>query len=130
MSPLKLCMIAVLGVALTVILRQWKSDLLPLIRIGFVILFATAFMLSVQPLFAFVRRLSDGNGMGEYVEILFKALGIALICEVCANICRESGESGIAGGVELVGKLEILLLCVPMMERILDTAKALLETGG
>lgn len=129
MSPLKICMIAVLGIALTVILRQWKSDLLPLVRVGFVILFATAFLLSVSPLLSFVRRLGDGNGIGSYVETLFKALGIALVCEVCANICRESGEGGIASGVELVGKIEILLLCVPLMEQILDMAKSLLEAG-
>ncbi|MBQ9784735.1 MAG: hypothetical protein IJW29_04460 [Clostridia bacterium] len=123
-------MIAVLGVALTVILRQWKSDLLPLVRVGFILLFATAFLLAAEPLFSFVRRLCAENAVGEYVEILFKALGIALVSEICASICRESGEGGIASGVELVGKLEILLLCVPMMENILGLAKSLLEMGG
>ena len=98
--------------------------------IVFAILFAAAALAAINPLLSFIGRLGDGNGIGTYAETLFKALGIALVCEICANICRESGESGIAGGVELVGKIEILLLCVPLMERVLDTAKVLLEMGG
>ena len=130
MSPAKLCMIAVLGVAVTVILKQWKSDVLPLIRIGFVILFSTAFLSAVRPLVTFLTGLGAGNETGEYITLLLKALGIAILSDVCANLCRESGEGAIAGGVELVGKVEILLLCVPLMEQVLALARALLDTGG
>ncbi|MBQ9773184.1 MAG: stage III sporulation AC/AD family protein [Clostridia bacterium] len=129
-GSLKICMIAVLGVAVTVIVKQWKSDFLPLIRMGLTVLFATVILGVATPLIQFVQELTNGNGMAEHAKLLFKALGIAVLTEVCANICRESGESGIAGGVELTGKVEILLLCLPLMSEVLSVAKSLMEMGG
>lgn len=123
-------MIAVLGLALTMVVRQWRSDFLPLIRVCIMILFATLLLTAVTPIFDFIRSLTQSNGMTEYITTLLKALGIALLTEICANICRESGENGIAAGVEMTGKLEILLLCLPLMGEILTVAKDLMEMGG
>lgn len=130
MSPVKICMIAVLGLSVTLILRQWKSDLLPLIRIGFTVLFAAALLVAAAPLFKFIHSIGQIGGLSEYMETLFKALGIAVLTEICAGICRESGEGGIAGGVELTGKAEILLLSLPMLTELLSTARELLSMGG
>ena len=47
-----------------------------------------------------------------------------------ADICRESGESAAASGVETVGKLEILLLSLPLIDEILRVAERLLSMGG
>ena len=42
-------------------------------------------------------------------------------------ICRESGETGAASGVELAGKVEILLLSIPMLENVLNIVGELLN---
>ena len=66
----------------------------------------------------------------HYATILLKALGIAFLTHCAADLCKESGEVGLATGVESVGKLEILLLCLPLMEELLAVAKGLLSIGG
>ena len=66
----------------------------------------------------------------EYVEIILKGLGIVILTQICSDICKDSGEGTLAGNIETVGKLELLLLCIPLIEEILGTAERLLEMGG
>ncbi len=62
-----------------------------------------------------------------YVETMLKGLGAALITGLCASVCRECGKNSIADLVELGGKLEILLLCLPLIRSVAKTAAALLS---
>ncbi len=57
---------------------------------------------------------------GEYVTQLFKMLGIAYVAEFSVNICKDSGYSSIAGGIEMFAKLMILVLSLPGLTYILD----------
>ena len=69
-----------------------------------------------------INRLASLSGVKEeYAKILFKAIGICFISQISADICRDAGE-------ELAGKIMIIVLALPLMEEILETAKLLL--GG
>lgn len=129
MNSIKLCMIAVLGLAVTMIVKQWKSDFLPLIRIGMTVLFSIAILTTLSPLIQQLSTLCQGEA-AQYTEVLFKALGIAVLTQICSSICRDAGENAIAEGVELTGKVELLLLALPLISQILSTAGELLSTGG
>lgn len=126
----KICMLAVLGLALCAIVKQWKADFAPLLRVGFVILFGTMLIAAVSPLLSFVRELGTLGGATEHTALLLKALGIALLTQFASQICRECGESAIADGVELTGKLELLLLALPLMKEVLAMSEALFSIGG
>ncbi len=65
--------------------------------------------------------------LADYAAVMLKGLGVALITRICASVCRETGRTGIAEYVELAGRLEILLLCLPLMSRILSAAAELFE---
>ncbi len=130
MSIIKIAMLAVTGVTLALIIKQWKSDLLPLLRIALTLLFATLILGAASPLVEYIRALTDDGSIGEYTSVLLDALGIAVLSEICASICRESGENGIAVGVETAGKIEILLLSLPLMNKLLAMAEELLSLGG
>ena len=123
-------MIAVLGIATTAVIKQWKSDFLPLVRIALTLVLGMLLLSAAAPILGFLRVLSEESDHATYTVLLFKALGIALLAQVCADICRESGESGLASGVELTGRIEILLLALPLMEDLLSMARELLELGG
>ena len=130
MEFLKYCAIAILCALLILIVRQWKSDLTVLIRLGCVLLFGSAAIASAAPLINYLRALMGMNGTSAYTEILFKALGIATLAQICASICRECGESAAANGVELIGRIELLLLALPLIQEILTVAQELLTLGG
>ncbi len=132
MTILKLCMATLLIVTASSIIRSWKSDFLPLIRIGSIVLFGVLLIASTEPLLSLIATLGTGIGIGstQYVETILKGIGIVFLTQICADICRDSGEGALAGHIETVGKLELLLLCVPLIEEILATAEKLLTMGG
>ena len=130
MDVLKLCMLAVLGVCAALTLKQWKSDLLPLLRVALVVLFGLAAVNRLAPAVSYLTGLGEQAGVNTYLQTLLRALGIALLTQYAAEICRECGESAAANGVELAGKLEILLLCLPLIDEILSLADRLLAAGG
>lgn len=126
MTALKLCMLAVTGVCAAMIVKQWKNDFLPLLRLALALLFAVAAIGAASPLVSYLSGLTGRDGMGTYAEILMKALGIAVLTQCCAELCRECGENGAATGVELTGKVQILLLCLPLINEILSVAETLM----
>lgn len=130
MTSLKFCMLAVTGVAAAVIVKQWKSDFLPLLRLALVVLFGIAVISAASPLIVYLENMTGTDGIAPYAEILLKALGIAVLTQCCAEICRECGEGGAANGVEMTGKVEILLLCLPLINEILTAAQGLLALGA
>ena len=130
MEILKLCMLGVLGVCAAMTLKQWKSDLLPLLRVAILLLFGIAAIASIRPAITYLSQLGENASIGGYVEVLLKALGIAILTQYTAEICRECGENAAASGVELTGKIEILLLCLPLIDEILVMTDKLLSMGA
>jgi stage III sporulation protein AD len=61
---------------------------------------------------------------------MIKALGIALIGKVCADVCKECGEGGLAQGVETVAGALIFSLSVPILSGILEFAVDVLSRGS
>lgn len=118
-------MLAITGVSAAMILKQWKADYLPVLRLALSLLFAVAAITAATPAIAFLRELTEESSASEYAGVLLRALGIAVLTQSCSDICKECGESGIAGGVELIGKVEILLLSLPLIREILSAAREL-----
>ena len=123
-------MVGLLILASSAVIKQWKADFLPLVRIGAVVLFGTLLIASAKPLLSLVTALGNNAGSSPYIETILKGLGIVILTQISSDICRDSGEGTLAGHIETVGKLELLLLCIPLIEEILAIAQKLLEMGG
>ena len=73
-----------------------------------------------------IREIVGDSSYSAEVEIMMKALGIAAVTHISADICRESGEGTVASQVEFVGRMEILILSLPLVLELLSLAKAFL----
>ncbi len=56
-----------------------------------------------------------------YINILVKIIGITYVTEFAAALCKDSGYHAIGDQVELVGKLSILAISMPILLALLDT---------
>jgi stage III sporulation protein AD len=56
-----------------------------------------------------------------YIDILIKIIGITYVTEFAASLCKDSGYHAIGDQVELVGKLSILAISMPILLALLDT---------
>ena len=130
MDTVKICLCAIAGVGLAVILRQWKGDWVLLLRLAMILALGATALSAAAPLIRYLQSIPSLAGFTDYAEPLLKALGIGMLTQVCADVCRDCGESGVANGVELLGKVEILLLCLPLIHHLLEVAQELLSMGG
>lgn len=81
-----------------------------------------------QPVFSALENLLGSTGLpNEYGKSLFKALGVCLLTQLSADACRDAGETGLAGKAELVGKIALLILALPLFESIAQTSAALIN---
>lgn len=127
MGIVQLSGIALLAAMLILILRELRPAFVPPVRLCATILVTGAALLLYVPVLARVRTLFSETGAGEYMDVVLRALGIALICELTAIFCRDLGENTLAQGVQLFGKLEILVLALPLVDKVLEMAKELLQ---
>ena len=130
MDSAKLCMAGVAAVCAAVIIKKWNADFLPLLRLAATVLFAGVILSMASPLVAYLKQLTAATGLSSYAGFLLKALGIAVLAQVATDICRDAGESGIGSGIELAGKVEILILCLPLVNELFTTVKSLLSIGA
>jgi len=57
----------------------------------------------------------------SYMNILLKIIGITYVTEFSASICKDFGYSSISNQIELVGKLSILAISMPVLLAVLET---------
>lgn len=123
--------LALVGLTALLILRQYKPEWAVFIRIALTVVSMGIILSMVGTVISYVTDLAAGMSAldGNTWPILLKALGIAFLTETAASICRDSGETTLAGWVETAGKLEILLLSFPLIRTVLDTVATLLGKG-
>lgn len=56
----------------------------------------------------------------EYIALLMKMTGVTYISEFASSICRDAGYSAVAGQIELVGKLTILTIGMPIVMALFE----------
>ena len=124
--------LALTGLTALLVLRSYKPDWVPLIRLAVAVIFLGIILTMTATVLDYVQELTSATGAlsGETWSILLKAVGIAFLTETAASLCRDSGETGLAGWVETAGRMEILLLSFPLIRTVLDTVASLLGMGA
>ena len=119
--------VGLLAAVATVVVKQMRADLAVTVRLAGSVVLLGAVVAMSAPIYSYLSALISGTAPGQYAEVLIKALGVALLTHLGAEICRDCGEGGIATAVELAGKCEILLLSLPLVSSILSSAAELLN---
>ena len=127
MGIVQIAGLALLCVALILCLKEMRASLAFPARLAAAILLFGAALALYIPVLERIRALFSLSGAVDFATPILSAAGIALICELTASFCRDLGENTVANGVLLFGKLEILVLCLPHVDDVLEIAKELLK---
>ena len=119
---LKYCGAALCALAAVLVLRSQKSEFSGLVSLAASVILLGAAMVTFLPIVEFVSQTVVGTGFSEYLTVLMKALGITLTIQLCAEVCRDAGEASLASKLELVGRAEILILCLPLIRDLITLA--------
>ena len=127
MSIFSLSGIALLAAMLILMLKELRPAFVAPMRLAATLLLLGAALTLYAPVLSRIQSLFVQTGAQEYMDVVLRALGIALICELSALFCRDLGEQTLAQGVQLFGKMEILVLSLPLLDKVLEMAKELLQ---
>ncbi len=127
MGILQVAGIALLAAMLILLLRELRAATAPPVRlVTTLVLFGAALGLYAPVLARLQTLFALGDG-GELATAVLRAVGIGLICEFSATFCRDLGENTVAEGVLLFGKLEILVLALPLIDYLIEIVGELLK---
>ena len=125
MGILQIAGVALIAAMLILLLKELRAATAPPVRlVTTLVLFAAALGL-YAPLLLRIRTLFTLGGGGVFAEAVLRAVG--LIAEFCAAFCRDLGENTVAEGVLLFGKLEILVLALPLVDELIEIVGELLK---
>ncbi|MBO7303281.1 MAG: stage III sporulation AC/AD family protein [Clostridia bacterium] len=127
--------IALSALAVILVLRGTSGVFATLVKVGAVVLLFGMALAELSSGLADIKDavsgIVDGDSFtGRAISVMLKALGIALVGRVCADICKECGEQGLAQGVESVSGIVIFSLSVPILSEILFFASDVLKRGA
>lgn len=122
MMFLKVIAFVLISLFMVLLFKDKRSDLVVLVLlVSGLSIFIFAFS-ELKEIINFLKELSDKAGINiVYLELVIKILGIAYISSFCSEICKDAGASSLASKVELIGKIFILILSLPILRAVLDT---------
>ena len=127
MDTIKICGAAVVCITIFSIIRAYNPNFEIPLKLSASVLFLGVIFGAVKPIVVFVRQMIEGEGTESFAPPLIAAFGIAFLTQICAEVCRDCKEASIASYVEIVGRVEILILCLPLIKEILQTVDKLLS---
>ncbi len=127
----KICGAALVCAMAAFLLRGIKKEYeVPLTLAGSVLLIAAAVSMA-EPIIEYLRELSGASPIaGEAFATLMRVLGIAMLTRTAADICRDMGTPSVASSLELAARLEIMILCLPLVSSVMESIRALLAEAG
>ena len=57
----------------------------------------------------------------EFISLLIKITGIAILTEFAVSICKDSGETAIASKIDMGGKVIMVSMSIPILAGLLET---------
>ncbi|MBO5380348.1 MAG: stage III sporulation AC/AD family protein [Clostridia bacterium] len=127
MNELKICGLVLCALIICIVFKNLKSEYTLLIRIAITVGISILSLALVTPLLSFIDEISKNTVVYSYLPTLVKALCIALIVQITADICRDAGESALGERVELFGKAEILVISIPLIKNLFKLCEGIIK---
>lgn len=121
MDIVKIIGIGLISLIIIIILKQYRPEFTIYVSIIAGVLIITLCMDKLAGIINILTTLSNKTGINsEYLGILLKITGIAILTEFAVSICNDAGESAIATKIDLGGKIIIISISIPIIVALLE----------
>ena len=126
MEIIRICLLAITCVLLIGVVKSCKPEYGIYLAVAVCLVLAGAAVNFFSGIMSVIEKI-QGYFPGEesYLVLLLKAVGATYACELCAGICKDAGYGGIAGQVEMLGKLYVLWTGMPVLFALLECIREL-----
>lgn len=126
MDMIKAGLLGVVSILFAVSLKSYKAEYGIYIALAFCLVileYITRYFLQILSGMDTLRSYLRDNY--SYLALLLKAAGATYACEFCAGICRDAGYGGVAGQMEMLGKVYILSMGMPILLSLMESIQTI-----
>ena len=114
---LKIAGVVLCELMIYTLLRQYKPEFAIISEAASLVVLLFLLSDEIKSALSVLTGFFDVSSMsGEYMTVLIKVLGVALITQLCSDMCKDAGENAMASKVELAGKIIITATSIPVIE--------------
>ena len=121
MDIVKIIGIGFIALIIIVIIKQYKPEFAMYVSIiaGTIIIFLS--LDKIIGIINLLKNLSNKTGINaEYLGVLLKITGIAILTEFAVTICKDRGENAIASKIDFGGKIIVISMSIPIISALLE----------
>lgn len=122
MDIIKIIGIGLVSLIIIIILKQYKPEFAIYVSI---IAGVTILILSLYKISGIINLLTDisnrANINSDFLKIILKITGIAILTEFAVSICTDCGEKAIANKIDIGGQIIIITISLPIISSLLET---------
>lgn len=119
--------IAMVTLILCQFLGKQNKDIATLVGLAACCIVITGAGYYLESIVSFIRNLRiTGNLNEEFIEILLKAVGIGLVCELASLICADAGNTALGKSIHIMASGAILWISLPLFTSLIDLINTIL----
>ena len=121
MEIIKIIGVGIISLIVIIVLKQYKPEFTIYVSIIAGAIILTMLFSKLVGIVSIITNLSNKIGINnEFLKIILKITGIAILTEFAVSICKDSGETAIASKIDLGGKIIIVSISIPIITALLE----------
>ena len=122
MDLIKIIGVGFIALVIIIILKQYRPEFTIYVSIiagAIIILMLTD---KISGIINLINEISSKTNINtQFIKILIKITGIAILTEFAVSICNDSGEGAIASKIDIGGKVLIVSMSIPIIQALMET---------
>ena len=121
MEIIKVVGFAIFATMLVVILKEEKKEFAVALSVIAGVMLLLFCISKIDPIINMLYELVEKSGINSsFLVIILKVIGIAYLVELGKNICQDAGQSAIATKLEMVGKIIVVSISLPIFTSLIS----------
>lgn len=122
MEIIKIIGIGLISLIIIIILKQYKPEFAIYVSLAAGILILTMSFQELAGIITLLKSIGNRTSINnQFILLLLKITGIAILTEFAVSICNDSGETAIGTKIDIGGKIMIISISIPIITALLET---------
>lgn len=122
------CVAGVVAALCAMYIKQVREDYALCVTLAAAVVLFAGILPKVGTIAANIHKFANaGEFPSEYLEPMFKIVGISYVTEFAADICKDAGENTLSVHIETLGKIAVTYIALPIAEDVFKLIIGLLE---
>lgn len=102
-------------------LNKYNKENAVLLTLAVCAMVVTAAIAFLRPIIDFLQKLQGiGDLDSDLLAVILKAVGIGLITEISALICKDAGNESMGKALQILSSVAVLWISIPVFEKLIS----------